>query len=250
MLKTWSFSRIQVFEQCPYRAKLAYIDRLPEPPRPAGKEHPLDRGTRVHESAERFVRGQTDQLTHECADFEPEFVKLRQLFREKMVTLEGDWGFDRDWSPTGWSAPNVWGRMKLDAFVKLSKTHAVVIDYKTGRMSGNEVKHADQGQQYQLGAFMRNPDIELITVEFWYLDQNDMSQMTFTRDQGLRFFKNVNDRALKMTEALDFPPKPNAFNCKWCPYGPKGTGACTHGVDIDNGSYNTANKRRQADGMG
>ena len=59
-LKTWSYSRLGVFEQCKFRAKLQYVDKIPEParPLPEGKtEHANDRGTRVHEEAEIFVRG-------------------------------------------------------------------------------------------------------------------------------------------------------------------------------------------------
>ena len=59
-IKAWSYSRLVDFEQCKLRAKLKYIDRIPEParPLPPGKtEHANDRGTRIHDAAERFVRG-------------------------------------------------------------------------------------------------------------------------------------------------------------------------------------------------
>ena len=65
MIKAWSFSRLSIFEQCKLRTKLAYIDRIPEPPRPLppGKtEHANDRGTRIHDAAERFVRGGAELL--------------------------------------------------------------------------------------------------------------------------------------------------------------------------------------------
>lgn len=47
-IDAWSYSRLSTFEQCKLRAKLAYIDRIPEPerPLPPGKtEHANDRGT-------------------------------------------------------------------------------------------------------------------------------------------------------------------------------------------------------------
>ena len=46
------------FEQCKFRAKLQYVDKIPEPerPLPPGKtEHANDRGTRIHDAAENFV---------------------------------------------------------------------------------------------------------------------------------------------------------------------------------------------------
>ena len=58
-IKAWSYSRLVDFEQCKLRAKLKYIDRIPEParPLPPGKtEHANDRGTRIHDAGERFVQ--------------------------------------------------------------------------------------------------------------------------------------------------------------------------------------------------
>lgn len=234
IIKTWSYSRLSIFEQCKLRAKLAYIDRIPEPerPLPPGKtEHANDRGTRVHEAAELFVKNENRiELLPELRHFAPEYEKLRALYKEGKVSLEGEWAVDKYWTPVAWNAPDAWARMKLDAFVRLTPSHAVVIDFKTGRRFGNEVKHAEQGQLYQLAAFVRYPDIEKIDVEFWYTDQNELTRTSFTRSQGLRFLPAYERRGLAVTETTDFPANPNAFSCKWCPYGPKGTGHCSKGV--------------------
>lgn len=231
-IQAWSFSRLSIFQQCPFRAKLAFLDRIPEPERPLPKgktEHANDRGSRIHDAAEYYVRGET-LMVDEMAAFEDEFKKLNQMFKEGRVQLEGEWAVDKDWQPVGWRSNDAWGRIKLDALVFLSPKHAVVIDYKTGRKHGNEVSHAKQGQLYQLAAFLRFPELEVIDVEFWYLDQDDITRTRYTREQGLRFLKYFNDEALIMTSAEEFPPKANMYSCRWCPYGPKGTGDCTAGV--------------------
>jgi hypothetical protein len=231
-INTWSYSRLCVFEQCKLRAKLAYIDRIPEPerPLPPGKtEHANDRGTRIHTAAELFVKGGVE-LIPELQTFHEELLRLRELYSEGKVSLEGEWAFDKDWTPTAWSSNSAWARVKLDAFVRMSKTHGVVIDYKTGKLFGNEVKHAEQGQLYQLAAFLRYPELQVIDVEFWYTDQNDITHMRYTVDQGMRFFRNFNDRGTAITSATEFPPNPNMFSCRWCPYGPRGTGHCEKGV--------------------
>lgn len=231
-LKTWSYSRLGVFEQCKFRAKLQYVDKIPEParPLPEGKtEHANDRGTRVHEAAEIFVRGGVELLP-ELAKFESEFQRLRDLHARGQVSLEGEWAFDNQWNPAGWNDPRTWLRLKLDAMVRLSETHAVVIDYKTGRLKGNEVKHAEQGQLYQLATFLRYPDIQTVDVEFWYTDLDELTRVTYTRAQGMRFLKSFELRGNAITDCLDFPPNPNMFSCKWCPYGPEGTGHCEVGV--------------------
>ena len=231
-IKAWSYSRLVDFEQCKLRAKFKYVDRIPEParPLPAGKtEHANDRGTRIHDAAERYVRGGVE-LIPELKPFQAEFLDLRNKFSHGMVSLEGEWAVNRDWAPVAWSDRDAWARIKLDAFVRLSKTHAVVIDYKTGRKYGNEIKHAEQTQLYQLASFLRYPELETIDVELWYTDQDDLTHMKYTRQQGMRFFQNFNQRGIAMTTATEFPPSPNVFSCKWCPYGPKGTGDCDKGV--------------------
>ena len=80
-IDAWSYSRLSTFEQCKLRAKLAYIDRIPEPerPLPPGKtEHANDRGTRVHNAAEMFVQGGIE-LIPELRSFREEFLRLREL---------------------------------------------------------------------------------------------------------------------------------------------------------------------------
>lgn len=231
-LHTWSYSRLTVFEQCKLRAKLQYIDRIPEPPRPLppGKtEHANDRGSRIHEAAELYVKGGVELLP-ELSKYSDEFLQLRELYSKGQVSLEGEWALDNQWLPIGWNDPRAWVRLKLDAMVRLSESHAVVIDYKTGRLKGNEVKHMEQGQLYQLATFLRYPDVQKVDVEFWYTDLDEMTRVSYTRAQGLRFLKSYEIRGQAVTDCLDFQPNPNIFSCKWCPYGPKGTGDCTVGV--------------------
>lgn len=221
------------FEKCRYRAKLKYIDHIPEPPRPLppGKsEHANDRGTRIHEAAEAYVKGGVE-LIPELLGFKERYDELRAAYTEGKVSLEGDWAFDREWKPVAWKSATAWCRMKLDAFV-VDGTHARVIDYKSGKKYGNEVKHAEQGQLYQLGAFLRHAEIETIDVEFWYVDQGvdeDLS-LKFTRAEGTRYFNKYHNRGSAVTDASEFPPNPNAYSCKWCPYLHS---ACAFGVGKD-----------------
>jgi hypothetical protein len=234
MLNAWSHSRLTDFEKCPYMEKLKYVDRIPEPPRPLppGKtEHANDRGSRVHDAAERYVMGGIE-LIPELKSYQEQFEQLRMRYAEGKVSLEGEWGVDKEWNPVGWKSQQIWGRVKLDAMCLEAPDYARVIDYKTGRKSGNEIKHGDQGQIYQLSTFMRYPDIKRIQVEFWYVDQgvDEMTKVTYTKEQGIRFLKSINTRANKMTNCTEFKPNPNVFSCRWCPYSPRGTGHCPVGV--------------------
>lgn len=246
-INAWSYSRLQVGEACGYRARLAYIDKVPEPTRavlPAAQEYPDERGARIHTAAERFVLSDTSTLAPELAKhFAPEFHKLRALHTMGVVTCEQSWEYDDAWRPLAplgafpsgsWSPEfatrffKIWVRIKLDASVFLSPTEAVFIDYKTGRRFGNEVKHGEQMQLYQLGAFLKYPTLQRATTELWYLDQNERAAQTFTRAQGLRFLRGFNARGIAFTSMSDFTPQPNQHNCRWCPYK---TGALRQGVN-------------------
>ncbi len=130
-----SFSRLKNYEQCGYRAKLAYIDRIKEPPQgelPPGQEHPNDRGTRVHNEAERYVR-EGGTLIPELKDFENEFTMLRTLYQKNDVELEQMWLYDKEWGSLPDNDPfskKIWLRIKCDAVIWRGNTEIVVIDYK------------------------------------------------------------------------------------------------------------------------
>lgn len=231
MINSWSHSSLGNFEKCKFLAWLKHDQRIPEPerPLPPGKtEHANDRGSRIHDHAERYVRGDIDEQLREMSAFTHEFAHLRRLYARGKVSLEGEWGVDKDWKPTPWK--QAWHRSKVDAMVYASKHTAIVIDYKSGKRFGNEVKHAEQTQLYALNAALRNPDLEEIATELWYLDVDDLISVTFTRKQILRFKDGFDRRGRRMTECTVFPPNPNVFTCQWCQYGPWNGGQCKVGV--------------------
>jgi len=274
-IDSWSHSRLGDFEKCKYMAWLKHDQRIPEPPRPLppGKtEHANDRGSRIHDCAEMFVRGKGPFIP-EMREFEAEFKHLQHLFKQGKVFLEGEWGMTEDWEITGWNgawkelgpietagakvlAANVlkklpergkkdalvrvgkkayrwipsWHRLKLDCLVLTSSVEAVVIDYKSGKKFGNEVKHGEQLQLYALNTFLRNPELEIVHAELWYLDVRDLTSVTYTRAQGLRARPGFDRRGHAITNATEFPPNPNVYSCRWCPYGPAGTGHCKVGI--------------------
>lgn len=227
-MPSWSYSRLIDFEQCPYRYKLKYLDKLPE-----GEKAAADRGTAIHQAAEDYVRGLSKKLAPELNKFEHEFVAMRREFKEGNVSLEGEWGFARDWSAhSNWRT--AWLRMKADAVVfRKAEASAIVIDHKTGRRFGNELKHGEQVQLYALATAIREPWVKNIHVELWYIDQDELVPNIYTREQALSFVRPFDNRASKIEKAHDadkFPPNPNVFTCKWCPYGPNKTNVCPHGM--------------------
>jgi CRISPR/Cas system-associated exonuclease Cas4 (RecB family) len=228
-IKSWSISRLFVYEECPFRAKLAWIEKLPEPP--PKPDAPNVRGDRVHNHAEGYVSGKVPvQCPEMSKHFGVQFDKLKVLYEAGHVELEEMWEYDEFWKPMKGSRDTPpWLRIKLDAWVGAGQT-GVVIDYKTGRKFGNEVKHTQQTHLYAIGAFFKFPELTDVVTELWYLDQNDTLRVSYTRDQALRFLGSFEARVEKMMEDTIFRPRPNVHSCKYCPYSPRGTGACPVGV--------------------
>lgn len=237
VIHQWSHSRLALFEKCKFACYLKHGLKIPEPerPLPPGKtEHANDRGTRLHDNAELFVKGKAKLAPELQRTFLPEYEMLYALYKQGKVIMEEEWAMNRDWEPVEWAAKDAWLRLKLDLMVRLSDTEAVVADLKTGRREGNEIKHAEQVQLYQLVTFLREPSLQKLHVELWYPDVDYLHQQTFTRDQGLRFLKRFNERGNTLTTyeftGNEVDANPSVYTCKWCFYGPKGTGHCKRGV--------------------
>jgi len=230
-----SYSRYNIFSQCRMRAKLAFIDRIPEPdrgPPPKGKkEWANDRGSRIHDEAEQYVKGELDVLPIECKDFKHELNKLRSLYERGMVITEETWYFDKDWMPIdGKTYAEIAVRIICDVTIFMDPITGVIIDYKSGAKFGNEVSHAQQLQLYQVSAFLKYPDLEDVYAEIYYFDQNELTSMHFTRKQGLRFFRAWDEKFKAMLSCTSFPPNANVYSCKWCPYRQDRSGDCSFGI--------------------
>lgn len=239
-IKAGSFSRLSVFQECPRRAELAYIKKIPELDRGPGpltapdgnKEWHNVRGSRIHQLAEDYVKGCTGEtLPPELRKFKKELLELQKLHKTGKIVTEQLWCFTKQWEvcdPD--NRENIYFRMITDVTVFHTKNIVTSIDYKTGRRFGNEIKHGQQSQLYQLGTFLRYPDVQEVTTEIWYLDIDEIASMEFTREQGMRFFKHWNDRMETMYNETEFKPTPNGNSCRWCPYKPGKTGDCSVGI--------------------
>lgn len=224
------------YESCPFKAWLKYAERIADP-RPSIA---AERGTAIHALAEDYILGKIDPLPKELNNFSDEFKSLRA--RSKDLMLEQEWGFDNEWQPCEYRGDKTWGRVKADCVLPSSPTSGIVIDFKTGKKHGNEVKHGEQIQLYALAAFIRYPDWASITCELWYLDANDLTSIVISRKTAMeRYLKTFDRRLRAMTSATEFPAKPNIVSCKWCPYGD--TGHCDKRV-VDQQASNEFYKRK------
>jgi hypothetical protein len=175
------------------------------------------------------VRGDSDFLAPEAEKhFGIKIDLLRHLYSEGMVELEGDWGMSEEWEIVEWK--RAWLRLKLDVLVFLSPTEAIVIDYKSGKKWGNEVKHDQQLALYAFITFMRHPLLETIQAELWYIDGNEVTSKTYTRAKALLNRRTYEKQGRDITSCGMWPANPNKYSCQWCLYGPEHSGHCPVGV--------------------
>ena len=227
---SWSFSKAQDFQRCKLAYKIKHIDKVPEPERPLPKgktEHGNDRGSRIHDNIETYIRGEHDALCEEAdKHFGIHIDLLRVLYQDGMVEMEGEWAFSEDWEVAEWKAGYL--RMKLDVLVKVSPTQAIVGDWKSGRHFGNEVVHANQLNLYAVATCLRHPALEEISVADYYIDHGKTTERVFTREQALRYRRTFDKQGKDITSCTSFPANPNKFSCQWCPWGE--TGHCQVGA--------------------
>ena len=235
-IPTWSYSRLEVFEKCPFQAYLKYVDKVPEG-ESEKRDKALKKGRDTHDDAEKYVRGEIDLLPKGLRKFERQFDAAKALHatNPESFEIEQDWGFTTDWVKTGWWDDDVWLRVKLDILEWLDpdKTACHVKDYKTGRKDGNEVKHSQQMQLYTVATFMRYPTVQAVKSSFEYLDHGKTTTRTYSREMAMGFMPAFDRRGRAITEATRFAPKPSRVACRWCPFGPnQGNGKCEYGVEV------------------
>ena len=156
-IRSCSFSRLSVYNDCPLHAKLKFLDKIPEPERPPNPkptyhpqtgevEHANTRGSRIHEAADDYINKRTDILVKELHKFKTEFANARLLksANPDLIETEQTWAFDKDWNslnPAYEINPYPYLRIIIDllVFTNKERTHARVIDFKSGKRRNNEI---------------------------------------------------------------------------------------------------------------
>ena len=222
----WSFSKLDVYETCAYRFRLQYIEKLPEKPRPP--DNPMERGNRIHDNLEKFVKGEAalDNEARRLPVFEPALRHLQELYRCGQAIAEDNWWFDRDWNVCDRNAVWLWSKLDFNVHDE-DNAHSIIGDYKSGKSGYKTIVHIQQMQLYAAAVALRQEWAEKITVELWYVDEGWIRTTDYTREEALRFVGRFENRAARIYADRFFRPNPTKQSCRYCPYNKStGTGAC------------------------
>lgn len=244
----WSFSKLNTYEACALRFKLQYIEKIPEPPR--APDNPMERGNRIHNNLERFVKGLeggdlADNEAKRLPVFYPALHHLKTLYDAGQAHAEDNWWFNDAWEvqpACGKCEGCTRGRMCYEADIWLwakldfivvdeDNAHAIAGDYKSGKSMYKAIEHVQQLQLYAAVTAIKYPELEKLTAELWYVDEGHVKSATYTREEAMKFVGRFDQRAQRIYNDRFFRPNPNKITCAYCPYGPKrGNGHCPVGV--------------------
>ena len=233
LIKAWSYSRYGDYTQCPARFKYKHIDRLPDPGSPA-----MARGSEIHKAGELYLKASQHEKRKTLkvpAEYKHFNAEMKQLATLKPM-VEQQWGFTRDWQPTGWFSKDTWLRIICDVTVLYDDNTADLIDFKTGRKYDT---NEEQIELFSMGGFMMWPEVEHVTARLWYLDVPDgpndgdhhvdstanTTIREYTRSDFDRARKSWEKRIQPMFKDTRFAPRPNE-KCKWCAYSKAKNGPC------------------------
>lgn len=236
----WSYSRIQLHEECgfKYYEKVVLknpvfdIDEENTPP-------PLIKGRRVHGGMAAYLTGGPDgtwyaeqekQTYHASMRFEAKkyshFAHIVDEIRANKPFVELQWGYTRDYRPTSWFGKDTYFRSILDAGVLWPSNHFSNVDWKTGRPKED---HVEQMETQALADFARFPQVHWVETRLFYLDTGQEKHDEFFRKD----FELLKDKWTKRAGAVEndkaFTPRPSDQGCKYCPLAKSKGGKCQFG---------------------
>lgn len=214
----WSISRLNTYEQCPFKFKLTVVEGIKEPGSAA-----MDRGAEIHKHAELYLKNETKVVPDSCKLLALEFEEIKDLGAKSELEIT----FTKDWQPCGWFDKEAWLRLKLDALV-LDGDTIRLIDFKTGKNKGG---YEDQLEIYALAALVMYPDIKHVAAELWYLDSGEVigtSHGAYTHEMLDELKHKWAERVSPMFHDEIWAARPNKF-CNWCFFRKSNNGPCEWG---------------------
>jgi RecB family exonuclease len=234
---SWSFSRYNDYQKCPFAAKCKHLDKVKEPSSPA-----MERGSRIGKLGEDYIKGVVRTLPKELAAFEDDFKAMRTQYAAARkaakskglpIFVEDNWAFTKDWTTTQWNDwVGCWVRIKLDVGHFLEEDLFLVTDWKTGKFRPEKnAEYMEQIELYILAALLTYYDRPNLRVKarLCYLDTGDVYpgpqdpsyDVEYTQADVPRLKKQWEQRTKKMFADTTFRPKPGN-GCRWCFYGQAG----------------------------
>ena len=203
-ITAWSFSRYNLYQQCPGKAKLMYIDKLKEPTSDA-----MLNGTKKHKELEDWLKGHAPLPSW----MHPSLMEFCTRLLALKPAAELEVAFNKNWQPVDWFAKDAWARIKIDALARTG-THVEILDWKTGKV--REGTYDEQLELYALTAMLMFPTAETFNTTLVFVDHGKTIQGDqFVKADKDMLLKRWMDRVDIMLNDTEFRYTPNQY-CRNC----------------------------------
>lgn len=210
-----SHSKINTFEICPLQFKLQYIDKT----YPFDDDNPyFIKGKKLHQQLEDYVveklsgEEPTVKMSAAARNAVPIINKLMSQYPD--CYPEQKLCVDKNYKRAAWfDNSKAYYRAIID-FLAMSKTEAVVIDHKSGKVRDYD----GWGGQLHLTAFllfMMFPKLQRVVSAYLYIEHKQTVKVELTRDDLPKLKKHFEDKYIEINSEEEYKPKRNAY-CGYC----------------------------------
>lgn len=227
-ITSWSFSRLQTYNECPLKARYKFIDKLPEPSSPA-----LERGTALHLLAEYYLRGIRKTVPTELKAISEPLKNLRKC----KALAEAEFAFDKDWNPVTWFDKKAWCRVKADSTIPPvidDEATVFIDDFKSGGRldaQGNIEFKQDyplQLELYGIAGLITYPAADQARSSLIFIDHGKTVETEPVHRKDLPALKKAWEKRIKkMLADQQFKPTPGSA-CRWCTFRRSNGGPCQY----------------------
>jgi hypothetical protein len=204
---SWSWSKLQNFEQCPEKFRATVIDRTHEDP----KSDAMLRGQRVHEAFENALKNGSGLPP----DYHPYFPFVQKL-RQMGAVAERKLALSADLAKVGYFDRNTWLRCVVDAHV-VSGPSIAAVDWKTGRHKSDAF---DQLRLIGAALLLTNPGCNQVDSRFVWVDEGgDPDCAIVDLPSALKVMIEMRQRLEKMVQAVETKSYDlkRGWPCRFCP---------------------------------
>ena len=204
----WSYSALGRYETCP---KQYYHVNVAKDVKDEFSSAQGNEGDLIHKALHKRLINNTP-LPLEFRHYEKVAARFEKVPGEKKGEIK--LALNRDFEPTAYFASDVYLRAIIDLLI-IDKTHAFVIDWKTGKVKPDFTQLAMSAAV--LSQYM--PELENFTPLYVWLNHKNVSPKKYTKHDFKGVWADLLPRAARVELALkttEFPAKPNHL-CGWCP---------------------------------
>ncbi len=215
----YSASKISIFDECPYKFKLQYVDRVKVP---FVEKAFFEKGKFFHYAFQFYpndvpkpfnFRLSSKSEIKEYVNILNDFLRNKEI-RNLLLTEDEN---EREISFSFRKSNRVLFKGIID-YLSFRDDVAVIVDWKSGKNWNKILGKTDiQIPLYALWVLENYSNINRIDASYFYVEENDRDKTTFTREK-LPELKDTFDNKINMIETeKEWCKTPHSF-CKYCDY--------------------------------